>query len=1083
MRRLIVLLTFAFAAVGQPSVSNVRTDYVPAPNGAAPHSYMRFRWNVSSQACFHRVQFGQTLSYGDILLNTDCQTTDLGFPISGLAPNTKYFYLVQSSFDGSNWSSNCSTCSGSFTTATLPSPHPAPPQISNLWAPTFPNTAGYHTVTVANDCHDLNADINAAVALQPTNGTVITIPNEATATAACGPVSFPDDHQILKVPQDAGHVDTTTGVFTATTIPSGWTITNGQQVFFVGSCVPGSQTQGNDSNSFNGGTESCNTQGPLTPGALYYIVGASGSTFKLSATNGGSPIIPGDTGNAGAGPMMFEQWPLMNSNWIIIQTSTPDSQFCPQGVRCMGSIWQSKMAHIQAQGGCFNCNGGNTGFFTHHVWFRGIDLDATDTTALAATTVDPQATNHIFYVPASWANSFIVIDRSYIHCPPFPNRCSDIIRDYSGRNMAIINSDLENFNYWRPSSIPVKLNNAAQGLSGTLSGSTVTIVPGSIRAPIATCTSTSNITFIITGGSASGAAYAFASSASTTPPPLLGPCIPTLVMPLGMTATCTGSMTDSNSVLHPCAVTNSATPGWPGGGNLGVDCFQLGVLFLSAGVPAAFSTFDNSNSGNYNQSAWLTEGTQGLNWGGGPGPFTFNGNYLEGTGLNFHIDDSTIVDPISIWVKQNTFLWDQKHKIGSPTSDNYEYVNRNGPEMKHGRQMKFDGNILTGSWNSVSLTGSAVLFHIASNQETTGTAGGLSQPGYTTQDIDITNNTFWNHNACIEVGGGQMNLTPFPAMARVRIQNNVCNTNGWTQTDGNTGAAALGGGSGEGILTDGAIEDLIVDHNTFYDNRGTAPVMWHSQVNWDEGCQITNNFLWFNEANTGFSAEQNPGTFLTPSIGGSGGALFNTLCTSDPNTPGGIMTNNVAVPFFSSSGPGAPTGLVSPQSICSNFGGGTLSGNHCPGGQISTVLNGASAAANLASIGYTSTAIAAPNLMLTHNSPFISGAHFSSDGADVGADMNALMAAQGAVGTPRVAPIGATTATISWWAYDKTVACSMDYATSPNDASTQTGGGRVTPSLRANSQTVVLTGLTPGTGYNYRVLCPVNQPTGGFVTQ
>src|SRR5580704_9649475 len=181
MRRVIIFLIFAVVAIGQPVVSNVRTDYVPAPNGAAPHSYMRFRWNVNSSACFHRINFGKTVSYGNTLFNQGCQVNDLGFPLSGLAPGTTYFYQVQSSFDNVTWSTGVT---GSFTTAVLPTTHPALPQITGLWNPVFPNTSGYNEVTTATNCSNLNALIAAAVTLQPTNGTVITIPNEATAGAA-----------------------------------------------------------------------------------------------------------------------------------------------------------------------------------------------------------------------------------------------------------------------------------------------------------------------------------------------------------------------------------------------------------------------------------------------------------------------------------------------------------------------------------------------------------------------------------------------------------------------------------------------------------------------------------------------------------------------------------------------------------------------------------------------------------------------------------------------------------------------------------------------------------------------------------
>lgn len=319
-------------------------------------------------------------------------------------------------------------------------------------------------------------------------------------------------------------------------------------------------------------------------------------------------------------------------------------------------------------------------------------------------------------------------------------------------------------------------------------------------------------------------------------------------------------------------------------------------------------------------------------------------------------------------------------------------------------------------------------------------------------------------------------MTPFPAAARIRIKNNICNTNAFTQTDGNTGASPLGGGAGNAIELDGAIEDLIVDHNTLYDNRGTNPQIWHAQVNWIEGCQVTNNFLWFNQSTSGFTGEQDGGTILTPPIGGIGSTMFNSLCTNGPGTPGGIIGNNVAVPYYSNSQ--VPNGFITPASVCTAFGG-TFT-TTCSGGKISQIVNAGSAQANLAAIGFTNPS--AFNLKLSSNSPYISGSKSASDLTDIGADVNALLTAQGAVGAPTVLQITATSAKISWWAYDGTVACSVDYATAPNDPSTQTGGGRV-PSSAGNSQSVSLTGLTALTGYNYRVLCPVNQPTGRFLTQ
>ncbi|HWZ32812.1 MAG TPA: fibronectin type III domain-containing protein [Bryobacteraceae bacterium] len=1069
MTRLIAFLvvsyiSFGLLSFGQPTVSNVRADDILSPSGAHLHSGFRVRWDLNSQACFHRIQAGKTSSYNITIQINSCQTVDLGGPVSGLQAGLTYHYAVQSSFDGAAWSAL--TTDATYTLAALPSQHPAPPQIAGLWNPTLPNTSGYHPVTIASDCHDLQSAVNAAVLLQPANGTIITIP----AGTVCTTPTFPNDPQILSFPEDASHVNTTTGAFTALTVPSGWTLTNGQAVVLNGaSCLPGSRTRGNDSNSFNGGTESCTTQGPLTMGVVYYLVGVSGLTFQLSATIGGPPIIPADTGQIG-GAFQMEQWPPMNQNWIVIQTSTPDSSFCPRGVRCYGSIWASKMAKFQSQGGCFNCGPNNMGQFTHHLWFRGIDLTHTDVSALANTTPDPNPTNRIFNAPQTWRSTYIVWDRCYLHGLGYPNRVASFFTEMGGAYIAIINSDLEKWDFWRPSISPWRMpTGGATGLSGTLAGQVITLVGPAVArlGPVNTCTASGNITFTITGGSVSSPAskvYLFKD------------CTATLVMPTGMTGTCTGSMTDSGSVSHPCSVIASAAPAFPLDGVGGYACFQLGTFTLTSGTASGYSDSSQYFQSNYGDS----EGTQGWQAGFGPGPFTFANNFLEGTGNLWHMDDGSIIDPQQIWIRQNNFAWDQSHREGSANSDGLRYAQRNGPECKHCRQVKLDGNIFSGWWADVSGTGPAVLFHTASNQGTTGTAGGLGQPGYTVQDIDITNNTFMNGSTAVEVGENPSNSTPYPPAARIRIQNNLFQSiNGYTQIDYNAGQAGNGGSTGNPIELDGAIEDLIIDHNTIYDNRGINPQpLWHSQALPIEGCQITNNFIFFNGNSFGLTSESANVFMVTPAIGGTGRALFNSECTNDPNTPGGIMTNNVAVPFWSDQT--APSGLVDPQSVCTTFGGGTISGDNCPGGLLNTVLNHGSAPANLTAIGFTSPTLA--NFKLLYNSPFVSGAHRTTDGTDVGADINALLKAQGEVTLERVLDIGTTTATPTWFAYDGTVACAVDYAIAPNDPSTQTGGGRLTASA-GSSQSVNVTGLTTKTTYKYRVLCPVNQPTGSFTTQ
>ena len=277
------------------------------------------------------------------------------------------------------------------------------------------------------------------------------------------------------------------------------------------------------------------------------------------------------------------------------------------------------------------------------------------------------------------------------------------------------------------------------------------------------------------------------------------------MMPTGMTGTCSGSATDTGSVAHTCAILTSASPNWPRDGSGGINCLTIGNFSLSSGVPSGYSSLTTLPL-----SAWTNggTGTAGVLSGAGPGPMSYLNNYWEGTGLLLFWEDSSIVDPQHIWVRQNTFFWNNAFKTGWSGSNHYEYANRNGPECKHCRQFTFDGNIINGNWAGISATGPAVLLHTGANNGTVGTAGGIGQPGYTVQDIDITNNTCVNSATCFEVGdNGVSNATPEPGAARIRIRNNLFQSiNGFTQTDGNTGNSGNGGAPGSAIVLDAQIE-------------------------------------------------------------------------------------------------------------------------------------------------------------------------------------------------------------------------------------------------------------------------------------
>ena len=711
----------------------------------------------------------------------------------------------------------------------------------------------------------------------------------------------------------------------------------------------------------------------------------------------------------------------------------------------------------------------NTGFFNHNIWLRGIDLSQSDQTFAATQTVDPDPSDYFFSTSYGYGTSNMVIDRSYVHYSPFPNRCLTVLNSFGGAYMSVENSDLENWNYWRPTVSPTVINTGRltglHGLKGIVTSPTqFTVSTGTtVLGGANTCSMLTNLsTFTVTASGVNATAYVYVDSS----------CVLTVDVPTGVTASCAGSMLDKNSNPKTCFVKTDPSPNYVFDSTGGYNCLTMGTINFTA-VSTMTSYSDQSTFG---LTRYFTEGTQGMQSGYGPGPFAMNNNFWEGTGILWHMDDSAQVDPTVVSFRQNTIAWNQAHKSGSSTWDGLRYVNRNGPECKHCRQVKADGNTFTGNWGDVSFTGPDILFHTAANQGTVGT-----QSNYAVMDIDITNNTFNNNDCSIEVGSGVMNMTPQAAAARIRIQNNIfANNNGYSQIDGNSNAANNQGTVGNPIELDGAMEDLTINHNDFYNGSGAGPVTTHSQGNWLEGDQMTNNIIWFNGVNYGFTNEQNGGTVLTPPLGGTQLAYLNSYYTNDPATPGLIYGGNPggSVLRDSLSYPGIPAFKIRPRYARDSEGLMALLAWAGSGADSCEPMQ--RTAAVLAAIQFTSTT--ANNFKLLYTSPYISSNSVTTDGKDIGVDMNALLTAQGAVSTPTVSGITSGGVTISWFAYDPTFACPVDFAIAPNDASTQIGGGRIQSSA-VSSQSVSFGSLTTKTTYNYRVLCPVNQPTGSFTTK
>jgi hypothetical protein len=108
------------------------------------------------------------------------------------------------------------------------------------------------------------------------------------------------------------------------------------------------------------------------------------------------------------------------------------------------------------------------------------------------------------------------------------------------------------------------------------------------------------------------------------------------------------------------------------------------------------------------------------------------------------------------------------------------------------------------------------------------------------------------------------------------------------------------------------------------------------------------------------------------------------------------------------------------------------------------------------------------NFRLSPKSPYISGAHLSSDGMPIGVDMDKLEVAQGHVSNVRVVGVPSTSTTLAFLAPD-TFGCQVDWST--NSFNTFT---RVANAGGQRNQSVVLT-LPAHTTLTARVDCAVEQ--------
>ena len=159
--------------------------------------------------------------------------------------------------------------------------------------------------------------------------------------------------------------------------------------------------------------------------------------------------------------------------------------------------------------------------------------------------------------------------------------------------------------------------------------------------------------------------------------------------------------------------------------------------------------------------------TQALCGWNGPGPFHIINNYLEASGENvlFGGNDPSITNlvPSNIEIRRNYLFKPLRWKMSDPSYAGIHWSVKNLLEIKMGRNVIIDGNVMENSWGDAQI-GYAVLFTVR-NQN--GTA-----PWATIENVSFTNNTVRNSEQGFQLLG-QDNLNISQQANGLQITNNL----------------------------------------------------------------------------------------------------------------------------------------------------------------------------------------------------------------------------------------------------------------------------------------------------------------------
>jgi hypothetical protein len=200
----------------------------------------------------------------------------------------------------------------------------------------------------------------------------------------------------------------------------------------------------------------------------------------------------------------------------------------------------------------------------------------------------------------------------------------------------------------------------------------------------------------------------------------------------------------------------------------------------------------------------------------GTGPFKILNNYLEAAGENILFGGAAPaipgLVPSDIEVRNNYFFKPFSWRVGHPEYAGKHWTVKNLFELKTGKRVLLDGNILENCWADLPTgqSGYAILLTVRAENG--------AAPQADVSDITITNNIIRHAGAGISLSGHD-NPTPSLQSKRIRIANNLFDDiSGPSYGDGN-----VAGPNDGTFLKIGDPSDVIIDHNTVFQS---GPITW-----------------------------------------------------------------------------------------------------------------------------------------------------------------------------------------------------------------------------------------------------------------